>query len=70
MSAFRDLTRRIGMKPQVTVTGGCAKNRDLIKALTKIIAMEVTRLPMDPQIVGALGAAVFAKTKGHGKTDT
>ena len=64
------LLKRIGMKPQVTVTGGCAKNRGLIKALTKIIAMEVTRLPMDPQIIGALGAAVFAKTKGHGKTDT
>jgi predicted CoA-substrate-specific enzyme activase len=54
------LLKRIGMRPQVTVTGGCAKSKGLIKALTKIINMEVTPLPVDPQIIGALGAAVFA----------
>ena len=49
---------------KVTVTGGCAKNHGLIKALTKIINMEVAQLPVDPQIIGALGAAVFARKKG------
>jgi len=49
------------MQPLVTVTGGCAKNRGLIKALARIITMEVTSLPVDPQIIGALGAAVFAR---------
>jgi (R)-2-hydroxyacyl-CoA dehydratese activating ATPase len=58
------LLKRIGMQPKVTVTGGCAKNHGLIKALSKIIGMEVTRLPMDPQIIGAMGAAVFARKKG------
>jgi predicted CoA-substrate-specific enzyme activase len=58
------LLKRIGMKPQVTVTGGCAKNKGLIRALTKIINMEVTALPQDPQIIGALGAAVFAMKRG------
>jgi len=58
------LLKRIGMRPQVTVTGGCAKNQGLIKALTKVINMEVTPLPVDPQIIGALGAAVFARRKG------
>jgi len=58
------LLKRIGMRPQVTVTGGCAKNQGLIKALTKIINMEVAPLPVDPQIIGALGAAVFARRKG------
>jgi len=57
------LLKRIGMRPQVTVTGGCAKNRGLIKALTRIINMEVTPLPVDPQIIGALGAAVFARRR-------
>ena len=55
------LLKRIGMQPLVTVTGGCAKNRGLIKALARIITMEVTSLPVDPQIIGALGAAVFAR---------
>jgi len=55
------LLKRIGMQPLVTVTGGCAKNKGLIRALAKIIDMEVTSLTTDPQIVGALGAAVFAR---------
>ena len=58
------LLKRIGMRPLVTVTGGCAKNKGLIKALTKTINMQVTVLPVDPQIIGALGAAVFAMHKG------
>ncbi|PKN37254.1 MAG: activase [Deltaproteobacteria bacterium HGW-Deltaproteobacteria-2] len=57
------LLKRIGMRPQVTVTGGCAKSHGLIKALTKVINMEVTPLPVDPQIIGALGAAVFAQRR-------
>ncbi|MBN2157795.1 MAG: activase [Spirochaetes bacterium] len=57
------LLKRIGVRPLVTVTGGCAKNRGLIKALAKILAMEVTALTVDPQIIGALGAAVFAGRK-------
>lgn len=55
------LLKRIGMQPHVTVTGGCAKSKGLLKALTKTIGMEVTPLPVDPQIIGALGAAVFAR---------
>ena len=58
------LLKRIGMRPLVTVTGGCAKNQGLIKALSKIINMEVAPLPVDPQIIGALGAALFARRKG------
>ncbi|HOD16769.1 MAG TPA: acyl-CoA dehydratase activase [Spirochaetota bacterium] len=59
------LLKRIGVRPRVTVTGGCAKNRGLVKALSKILDVEVTALPVDPQIIGALGAAVFAMRKGR-----
>lgn len=59
------LLKRIGMRPLVTVTGGCAKNQGLIKSLSKSINMEVTTLPVDPQIIGALGAAVFASRNGR-----
>jgi predicted CoA-substrate-specific enzyme activase len=54
------LLKRIGMKPLITVTGGCAKNKGLMKAISQITNMEVTSLPVDPQLIGALGAAVFA----------
>ena len=57
------LLKRIGMRPQVTVTGGCAKNKGLVKALSKILNMDVADLPVDPQIIGALGAAVFARRR-------
>ena len=60
------LLKRIGMRPLVTVTGGCAKNKGLIKALTKSINMEIASLKVDPQVIGALGAAVFARRKGRG----
>jgi (R)-2-hydroxyacyl-CoA dehydratese activating ATPase len=59
------LLKRIGVRPRVTVTGGCAKNRGLIRALGKILDAEVTPLPVDPQIIGALGAAVFAMKRGR-----
>ncbi len=59
------LLKRIGMRPLVTVTGGCAKNQGLIKSLSKKINMDVTALPVDPQIIGALGAAVFARRNGQ-----
>jgi activator of 2-hydroxyglutaryl-CoA dehydratase len=45
----------------VTVTGGCAKNLGLLRALARIINIDVTSLPVDPQIIGALGAAIFAR---------
>ena len=55
------LLKRIGMRSQVTITGGCAKNRGLIKVLSGLINTDVTSLPVDPQIIGALGAAVFSR---------
>jgi predicted CoA-substrate-specific enzyme activase len=60
------LLKRIGMRPRVTVTGGCAKNRGLMKSLSKVINMEVTSLPVDPQTIGALGAAVYARQRSNG----
>ena len=62
------LLKRLGMQPLVTITGGCAKNKGLVKSLSKIINMEVAGLPVDPQIIGALGAAVYAKQKYNGSS--
>ena len=57
------LLKRIGIRPRITVTGGCAKNRGLIRALAKVVDADVAPLPVDPQIIGALGAAVYARQK-------
>ncbi|MCD6272673.1 MAG: 2-hydroxyglutaryl-CoA dehydratase [Deltaproteobacteria bacterium] len=45
----------------VTVTGGVAKNVGVIKNLGNFFGREITRLSLDPQIMGALGAALFAQ---------
>jgi predicted CoA-substrate-specific enzyme activase len=56
------LARRLGIEPEVTVTGGVAKSRAVIDALEKKLNMEVAHLPegVDPQIIGAVGAALIA----------
>jgi predicted CoA-substrate-specific enzyme activase len=60
------LLKRIGIREKVTVTGGCAKNAGLMKALSMLLGLEIAGLPIDPQLMGALGAAVFASRKGRG----
>jgi len=61
------LSRRVGVRPKLTVTGGCAKNQGLLKAMVKVLRLEVAPLNVDPQLVGALGAAVLAQRKGAGR---
>ncbi|MEW5734929.1 MAG: acyl-CoA dehydratase activase [Thermodesulfobacteriota bacterium] len=58
------LVRRVGVKEKVVVTGGCAKNLGLIKALEKVLRVPISDLPLDPQLMGALGAAVVGWRKG------
>ncbi|MEW6553114.1 MAG: acyl-CoA dehydratase activase [Actinomycetota bacterium] len=54
------MVRKVGLEEQVTVSGGCAKNRGLIAALEKKLGVQVRLLGMDPQVIGALGAALVA----------
>ncbi len=57
------LSRRVGVVPKLVVTGGCAKNAGLARALQKVLRTEISRLERDPQLMGALGAAVLAAGK-------
>lgn len=54
------LVRRVGAKNDITIAGGCAKNAGLIDVLEKRLDTEIVRLPEDPQIIGAIGAALLA----------
>lgn len=60
------LLKRVGVHPTVTITGGCAKNRGLVRELERVLRVEMASLSVDPQIIGALGAAVYAKKKARG----
>lgn len=52
----------VGFKRQIVFTGGVAKNVGMKKALEDRIG-ETIYVPEDPQIVGALGAAIIAQNK-------
>ena len=56
----RALAQRVGISPEVTMTGGVAKNLGVVRALEELIGHEFNT-PDEPQIVGALGAALFAR---------
>ncbi len=52
--------RSVGFKGAVVFTGGVARNIGMRKALEEFIGLEIT-VPQEPQLVGALGAAILAR---------
>lgn len=53
------LVGRVGLREPVVMTGGVAKNIGVVKALERELGVSLI-IPEKPQIVGALGAALFA----------
>lgn len=49
-----------------TLTGGVAKS-GVIGAIKKRLEVEIKKLPLDPQVIGALGAALIAVEKHSSK---
>lgn len=58
------MAKKAGAADSVTLTGGCAKNEGLKKAIEKVLKINVVDIPTDPQLMGALGAAEYARQKG------
>jgi len=56
------MVKRVGLVPKVTMSGGVAKNKGVVQALERRLGMEI-RVPDEPQIVGALGAALIAESR-------
>jgi len=50
---------RIGLEAQLTMTGGVAKNSGVVEQIRSKLGMD-PNVPDEPQIVGALGAALIA----------
>ncbi len=55
------LWKRVKVKAPVIFTGGVAKNKAVVKTLEELLQIQVL-VPENPQITGALGAALSAKT--------
>jgi len=59
------LAARVGLEPEVVLTGGVALNVGVVAALEQACAQRVT-VPDEPQTIGALGAALYALHRGKG----
>jgi len=54
------LVRRMEPLPPMTMTGGVAKNEAVRRELERLLGARLTPLDTDPQLMGALGAALHA----------
>ena len=62
------LAHRLGMVEDVAMTGGVAKNQGVLAALEKKLKVKMCSFDgVDPQIIGALGAALIAADFGSGE---
>ena len=58
------MAKKAGATDAITLTGGCAKNAGLKQAIERVLKLKVIDLKTDPQLMGALGAAEYARQKG------
>lgn len=59
------LAARVGLEPEIMLSGGVALNEGVVAALEKQSSQRIS-VPPDPQTVGALGAALYALQKDRG----
>jgi len=62
-----NLLKRISIEKDFSITGGISKNRGMVKKLRDKVGLEPL-LCDDPQLAGALGAALFARERYLGET--
>lgn len=56
------LARRVPLEPEITMTGGVARNIGMVKALEAVLGQPLQISP-DAHFMGAIGAALFAMEK-------
>jgi predicted CoA-substrate-specific enzyme activase len=58
------MARRVGVKKEVAMSGGVAKNPAVVNSLQEVLGVQFYQMAkVDPQIIGALGAALFARER-------
>jgi predicted CoA-substrate-specific enzyme activase len=60
------LANGVELDREITMTGGVAKNRGMFLALQEALGVRITPMKTDPQIIGALGAALLARQTKSG----
>ena len=59
-----NLMKRISIEEDFTITGGISKNIGMVEKLKEKVGLEPVLAP-DPQIIGAVGAALFARERAQ-----
>ncbi|MBW1730234.1 MAG: 2-hydroxyglutaryl-CoA dehydratase [Deltaproteobacteria bacterium] len=54
------MTKRLRIRREITFTGGVAKNKGMVAVLERLFKTKLN-IPQEPQVVGALGAALLAR---------
>jgi activator of 2-hydroxyglutaryl-CoA dehydratase len=54
----------VGLEKEVMMTGGVAKNVAVRSELERMLNIRMLTPSLDPQIMGAYGAAIFARRVG------
>jgi (R)-2-hydroxyacyl-CoA dehydratese activating ATPase len=62
------LARRVHPERELAMTGGVAKNLAVRRELEKRLGMRTIDLPLDPQLIGAFGAAQLARRHASGRS--
>lgn len=60
-----NMVRNLGIRKDVGMTGGMAKNIGVVKCIERALGIDLVEFPEDPQLIGAIGAAVFAADKAR-----
>jgi bzd-type benzoyl-CoA reductase Q subunit len=55
------LLERLGVEKEFFISGGIAKNTGVVKRIERRLGVEGVSSPIDPQILGAVGGALFAR---------
>ncbi|MBL0700094.1 MAG: hypothetical protein JJV92_04350 [Desulfosarcina sp.] len=55
------IVMRLGLEEDIIVTGGVAQNPEVIRYLENMLGTEFKRYNANPQVIGAIGAALFAQ---------
>ncbi len=58
------LLQDMGAKNDIGFTGGIAKNSGVTGSLENALGTKLVEFPVDPQLIGAIGAALFAADMG------
>jgi activator of 2-hydroxyglutaryl-CoA dehydratase len=60
-SRLASLVKRVGVQEKVVITGGVSKNSGVVKGIEDRLGVCLARIKVDPQLIGAIGASLFAQ---------